>query len=275
MRIGQYEKVMKGIELFTQFTQNGDFYGNIVFIFMSKTFFDSNNLYLLDGLYAWADSPFLFYIKAQRAMCIPDILYMRRFREGSIVTSKKTMIKFESMLVQTLYEIDLWNQYKFEKNVEEELERYFAKIWRTLMNTYKQIEDKDDKPQLLPQHKVAKFVYDYWIKKENVYWTNWNNSTIEEIRKYENVIIYGAKNIAEEVKITLEKNDIMNYLFAVSDNRYEKNIMGKTIYNIDELEHMRESSIVIIAVNKRHQKDVKEKLRTLGFKNVLVVVGNC
>ena len=71
-------------------------------------------MYLVDGLYAAEDSPFLFYLNAQRVMCISDALYMRRFRENSLVTSEMTLLKFESMMIQFVYEINLWNQREFD-----------------------------------------------------------------------------------------------------------------------------------------------------------------
>ncbi len=270
-RTGTYDGVMKGMELFTRLTQNNDFLGNLYCIFLNRAFFLTNNLYLLDGLYAWADGPFLFYIKAQRSMCILDTLYMRRFRENSIVTSQKTMIKFESMLVQILYEIELWKNHKFEEKTEEQLEKYFAINWNTLINTYSMVKDKNAQLRLLPQYKFAKFVFDNMIKYKNVYWLNQTNETIEQIRKYENIIIYGAAHVAQEVEKVLENNEIYNYVFAVSDNKNEKSIKGKKIYNIAELDDMHENSIVIVAVNKRHHKAIKEKLDILGFENIILV----
>ena len=42
-------------------------------------------------------------------------------------------------------------------------------------------------------------------------------------------------------------------------------------YNIDELTYMKEDSIVILAISKRHMGAVREKLEILGFKNILAV----
>lgn len=270
MRTGVYDGIRNGIELFAELTHNSDFHGNLCCIFVNKDFFNKNNLYLVDGLYASADSPFLIYLKAQRTMCIPDALYMRRFRENSIVTSKKSLIKFESILVQFLYEFDLWKGYAFEEKIEKELNKYFALNWRRVLKTYHDVADKNAELKLLPYHKGAKFVFHNIIKGENTYWTNQTSQAIEEIKQYKNVIIYGAKDIAKEVKTILDQNEINHYIFAVSDNTNEKEFEDKPIYCIEELAYMKDDAIVIVAVSKRHQESIKENLHAMGFENILV-----
>lgn len=270
-RIGMYNGVMKGMELFAKCVHNGDFLGNLYCIFLNKQFFDSFNMYLVDGLYASADNNFLFYLNAQRSMCIPDILYMRRFRANSIVTSPKTLLKFESILTQYVYEISLWNQYNFESYIEEALEQYFATYWKGVMKTYCNIIDKDMPLRLLPKHKLAKFVYEYCLNRKCVYWTTLTKEVIDKIRRYENVIIYGAKDIGQEVRAVLEENDITNYFFAVTNNENEASIGDKIIYNIDELEYLKKTALVVIAVSKRHHKIIKENLAKRGFKNILEI----
>lgn len=271
IRIGAYRGVMSGMELFAACIRNGDFLGNLCCIFLNKDFFDSDNMYLVDGLYASADNNFQFYLNARRVMCIPDALYMRRFRENSIVTSPKTLIKFESMLTQYIHEISLWNQSSFKDDIESALETYFAVNWKGILKAYGDVADKDASLRLLPKHKLAKFVYEQRFKERGAYWTKQTDEVIDTIRSYKNVIIYGAKDIAQEVRYVLEKHGICNYLFAVSDNRHETDVAGRKIHNIDELRDKREDSIVLIAVSKRNQAAVKEKLETTGFQNIFVV----
>ena len=57
----------------------------------------------------------------------------------------------------------------------------------------------------------------------------------------------------------------------MSNNENEKELGNKKIYNIDELTYMKEDSIVILAISKRHMGAVREKLEILGFKNILAV----
>lgn len=270
-RTGTYSGVMKGTELFTGCIRNGDFLGNMCCIFLNKHFFDTNHMYSIDGLYAAEDSPFHFYLNAQRVMCIPDALYMRRFRKNSLVTSKLTLLKYESMIIQFVYEIGLWNQRVFDNEAEDALEKYFAAYWKKISKSYNEVVDENTDLKLLPKYKLAKFIFDYNIRKTNVYWKNQTSDTIDAIREYENVIIYGAKNIAEEVSNTLEENEIVDYVFAVSNNENEKELCNRKIYNIDELSYMRESAVVILAISKRHLEVVKEKLQNLGFENILTV----
>lgn len=270
-RIGSYNGIMKGMELFAKCMCNGDFLGNLCCILLNKDFFDKYNMYLLDGLYASADNNFLFYLNAQRVMCIKDELYMRRFRENSIVTSEKTLIKFESILVEYVYEFSLWNQYNYEDFIEEALEKYFAAFWKYVLKTYNSVVDKATPLRLLPKHKIAKFVYDYYINNSSVYWTKQTREMMDEIRQYDRIIIYGAKDIGQDVKTILEKNGMSNYVFAVSDNKNETSLDGQKIYNIDELKYFKEKAIVIIAASKRHHESIRARLQKTGFEHILAV----
>ena len=228
-------------------------------------------MYLVDGLYAAEDSPFLFYLNAQRVMCISDALYMRRFRENSLVTSEMTLLKFESMMIQFVYEINLWNQREFDGAADCAFEKYFSSYWKKILESYNSIVDRDADLKLLPKYKFAKFLFDYCIRKANIYWQQQTKEMIDEIRKYGSIIIYGAKNIGQESAGVLEKNGIFHYVFAMSNNENEKELGNKKIYNIDELTYMKEDSIVILAISKRHMGAVREKLEILGFKNILAV----
>ncbi len=270
-RIGTYVGVMKGMELFAECMRNGDFLGNLCCIFLNKDFFDTYDMYLVEGLYASADSNFLFYLNAQRVMCIKDTFYIRRFRENSIVTSKKTLIKFESILVEYVYELSLWNQYSFEDPIEETIEKYFATLWKTVLKTYNSVVDKMSPLRLLPKHKLAKFIYDYYISDNSVYWTKQTREMMDEIRHYERIIIYGAKDIGQDVRAILEKNGISNYIFAVSDNKNETSLDGQKIYNIDELKYLKGKAIVIIAASKRHHENIRARLQKTGFEHILAV----
>lgn len=270
-RTSNYIGVKTGIKFLTDFIRNGDFFGNLYCIFLKKSFFELNNLYLLEGLFASADSPFQMYLEAQRVMCIPDTLYMRRFRENSIVTSKKNLIKFESILVQFAYEVGLWQQYVFEEAVEKELERYFMMGWEKVLKTYNDVVDKNNTLRLIPKHKFASFIYYNWIEKKNLYWTKQTRLIIDEIKQYKDIIIYGAKYIAKEVKEILDKYEIYNYFIAVSNNKSEERFEGQKVYNIEELDYMKESAIVIIATNKRHFDAIREKLNMLGFRNLILI----
>ena len=271
IRKGAYFGVMEGMELFAKCIHNGDFLGNLCCIFLSKDFFDSKDMYLLDGLYASADNNFLFYLNAKRVMCIPDALYKRRFRENSIVTSKKTLIKFESMLVEFVNEISVWDKYTFDDYIDRAMQKYFASIWQGIISTYNKVVNKDVPLKLLPKYHIAKFMYENCIMERNTYWTNQTDETISKLRQYKNVIIYGAMDIANEVKNILERNQIFHYVFAVSDNTYEKSVAGKKVYNIDELEYAKEDAIVLIAVSKRHHSSIRKKLEILGFHNILEI----
>lgn len=271
IRKGRYDGIKTGPEMYAQLINNGEHTGNMYMNFINRQFFIDNNLYWLEGLRKSADANLHIYIKAKRTMCIPDVLYMRRFRQDSIVTSPITMIKFESLLVLFAYEFNLWQQYHFEMEIEKGFEKYFSMCWYEIRDTYEQIVDKNVEMQLLPKYKNAQFIYNNYFMQPNRYWTEQTAETIKYIKEFQYIIVYGAKAVARETMKILEKYGLSDYLIAVSDNSYEKTYKNKIVNSIDELSKHKEESIVLIAVSERNQLDIKNKLDELGFRNSIYI----
>ena len=129
VRKGTYEDIVTGPELFAKLINNNDrASSNMVLYFYRRDYFEKNNLYGIEYLRYADDSMFAMYMAAQRAMCIPDQLYMRRYRKGSVCTSPMKMYYLESLIVLFLQEYvykyfiageSLYQEYPKEEDIIE------------------------------------------------------------------------------------------------------------------------------------------------------------
>ncbi len=267
IRKGHYSGVYSGPELFVKMIEQKDKHGNICFQFIKRDFFVKNNLYFIDRLRYGEDSPFAIYMSAQRAMCISDILYSRRFRENSIITSQKQMCHLESLMIQYVNDLFLWHSKKLTNEINEKIDYFFALQLKSIKNIMNDI-DLQKSLVMLKQYPVAYYIYRYLVNDTPLYCDLLTNENIDEIKKHNSIIIFGAGKIATYVIDFLQNHGITNYKIAVSDKKLE---VKSGIYNITELLQDKESAIVLVAVGNKYKDEIWKTLINLGFKNIMDV----
>lgn len=271
VRKGMYLDVKSGVELFAELIGNRDrATSNMVLYFYRRDYFEANNLYGIEELRYADDSMFAMYMAAERAMCIPDRLYMRRYREGSVCTSKMKKYYMESLIVLYLHELQIWMKYEFSKSLNEKIERYFNNRLIEIKDFYKRFQDDPTDTVLLNKNAMAKYFYKYFIAEEPVYRDCLSKEDILKIKKANVVLLYGAGIIAGEAAKALEHNGIKNYIVVVTkkETKY-KQFRGKEIYNISEVECRKEDSLVVVAMSQKNYAVVMENLAGMGYPNIV------
>lgn len=102
----------------------------------------------------------------------------------------------------------------------------------------------------------------------------YKEGSLKLLRKYDQIIIYGAGKISERLSGFLIKNDVYDKVigYAVStleNNRHE--IDGKAVKIIDEYNELTNQALVLIAVNDRYQLEIYTKLMHRKFCHVFLV----
>lgn len=99
-------------------------------------------------------------------------------------------------------------------------------------------------------------------------------SLVNYLRKYEQIIIYGAGNVGRMVlgRLTTRKHNFRNICFAVSDSlRNPPMVLNTDVFSIDELKSFSGTGVVIIAVDVRSASHIDKLLAEKGFNNVVVI----
>lgn len=94
---GNYEP-KSGYETLTELHKNKDYHCAIYLLFISRSLIESNKISFLEAAYCSEDMLFTYqiYCSSKKAVQCRSTLYHRRYRDGSIVTSKKSSRHFRS-----------------------------------------------------------------------------------------------------------------------------------------------------------------------------------
>ncbi len=273
--IKEQEIVMNGKEYFLRYGGKA-FLTSACLIYTSARFLKENHLKFLHGVYYEDDEFFYKMIPlAKNIMYIPRILYKRRYRENSIITSEfdSRHAKDSLKLVQAI------KKQKHDKDVADVIQKIAFKELDVLL-------DKCEKYNLLTEQH---FVEDFFTTAETVYGCN-----IEKINGYSKIhVLYQLSNACNMVpdekrkRIKVRRNEIIDNIrkevpLILSDkeigiygtgkrteqflNEYEKNIgeirakvifiesnvkskvkkyRNKDIFNIKDIGHLNLECIVI------------------------------
>lgn len=270
VRKGTYLDVKSGPELFAELINNRDrASSNMVLYFYRRDYFEANNLYGIEDLRYADDSMFAMYMAAERAMCIPDRLYMRRYREGSVCTSTLKKYYMESLIVLFIHELQVWNSYNFNILLNEKIEKYFNSRLMEIRDLYRLFQNDPADTTFLNKNAMAKYFYKYFIAEEPVYRECLSEEEISKIKKANNVILYGAGFIAGEVAKTLEYEGVSDYTVVVTNKDKEyKQFRGKEIFNIHEVVCQKEKSVVVVAMSRKNYDAVMDTLRSLEYQKI-------
>ena len=270
VRKHDYPAVYHGGELFALLMKNGDrVTSNRVFYLYKREYFLRNQLFDEEGLRYADDSMFFYYMTAQRAMCIPDQLYLRRYRRGSMVTSPMKKRYLESMVVLFCAEMGRWRKLEFDAEVNCQIEAYFDLRLKEINEFYVRFQQDDAKETYLQEHPADEYFYKRFIRQEPLHAMSISQNCLDRIRRADRVVLYGAGAIAVEVAKALEYHSIVNYLVAVTEPEDSRQTFrGRQINNIKTYAG-KDKTLILVAVSEKYRKEIEEVLDINGFQDVM------
>lgn len=277
VRKKEYSGVKRGQELFAELMENRDRAAcNFVLYCFRREYFLTHDLFGVEGLRYVDDSMFAMYMAAERAMCIPDRLYLRRYREGSAVTSPMQKRYLESMVVLFVSEMMIWHEMEKKGGMDErvchQVERYFQMRLKAMFGFYEIFKEDSTEMQYLKTHPLEHFFYKSLIERTPLAEIYFDPEELDKMKTAAEVVVYGAGMIAEEVIELLKYYQITNYSIAVTDKK--KNpaaFCGREVHEIQEVYRNMEKAYIIIAVSPQYQGEIKKLLSSLGLNNFCVI----
>ena len=131
-----------GYELLTELHKNKDYHCAIYLLFIKHQLLTDNKISFLESAYCSEDMLFTYqvYCSAQKVVQCKNTLYHRRYRSGSIVTSKKSQRHFRSC--HDVYkEIREYSE-KIDKTGDYMATEYTVRCAFNALDTYKKIPPK-------------------------------------------------------------------------------------------------------------------------------------
>lgn len=272
LRRADCNSIHVGKELFVKLYENGEpVTSNMCLYCIRNEFMEQNDLYDVEGLRYVDDSMFLKYMKARRAMCVPDVLYRRRYREGSAVTSPMKRIYLESMLVLFVEEFTYWKQMEIHLTNHENqvISLYFQRRLQEIDSmSHMFVHDKSEMAYL-KQHATANFFFETILKRKLLYADRFSDIDREKILQAKNLIVYGAGYFAEKVTDILEDNNKDDYRVVISGEPQGQKLKGHRVYSLAEAQDFFAGATVVVAIARKYKVEIE---KVLNDKEILETV---
>jgi len=270
-----YLDVFKGSNLFTELVHNGDYDVTVWRQFWNRHYLIDNNLFFYEEI-IHEDFMFTFFsiMKAKKLICLNKKYHIYFRRENSITTGSIPKEKFEGLFICYCKIISFIMCNRFKNEVLEAIDQYISELYELVKHSYKLVKYTNNAEKIKFKNVVIQHSFERL--KSNMNEVDKSNSIIESnlevIKQFKKVVIYGAGAFAIDALEILSKYKIDVYAFAVSDKSHSpKELMGKPIYNIDELVEYKDEAIVLVAVSKCYHKDILFNLEKLKYKNSTLV----
>lgn len=262
-----YYGVCTGKEFFCSAMRDGELKGEAWRQFIRRDFLIEHQIAFLPGI-LHEDNLFSFYtiMEAKRVCNLNKNLYYYRQRENSII---RTM---DARRAQSVFVIlsEIYVYWKIHDFTEEE-SSCIGKLWATLYSTYKFYQSYGDVvKELQCGDVVEKNIYGTINNLTERKWLNVDELSLDMVRTFDHVIVYGAGRAAQQVVDYLTLKDIVVTCIMVENKKTNPSkFCGLSVYEVQECLGISKISIVIIAVTSKYSEGIESMLRNSGYKNIV------
>lgn len=268
---GSYPEVYDGKKLMKLFTERKEFFLYTWSVFYRAAFLKENGL-LYRELVCGQGGNFIprCLCCAKRVIVCNYPYYHYRIHNESITHSPKA--EKELLFGKIMRYADLL-QYLAKDENSAEVAAFLDETYKKLVGGIQRLtsDEKQEYEKRMPSQ-FARQVFHILCKKEKNYEIYLSQDAIEKIRGKKQVIIYGAGYASKDVLDIIQQHAIEIVGFAVTKIKNgRRSLYGHHIYEIAELEKYKETAIVLVAANKRFDKEIVQTLEELGFRDYILL----
>lgn len=262
---GKYPGVYKGRELIEMFVEKDEFFLYLCSVFYRREFVRENELWFQElRIGEGGDFILRALCMAQRAAVCGEKLYHYRVHENSVMhgaDAKKELLA--GQIAQYISVLRLFAQEDNRDGLVSFLRYQYRKIAGGIqmlsVKDRKEIEDK-------LEDGFAKYVFCELLQENALYGIAFDSETIRRIQQKDMVIVYGAGYASRELTGVLQQHGVEIIGFAVTKrNNGKTSLYGHHVYEIQELEQYRDRAIVLVAANRKYNREIGETLEQYGF----------
>ncbi len=234
-----------------------------------RRFLLDNQITFYNGI-IYEDILFSFqcYVKARRIYSLKQKLYTYRVREQSTMRTGITEKSIGSYIICICELMKWYLREDFDQKTSESIEEYIRKVSREYISAYRrwgqrerELKFLEDKPGYL---KIYRTFSELCVKSGKILGLNWKQ--LEEIRRYQYIILYGAGDIARSAVEILDYYDIPLHGIAVTSMKgNRKSILGNLVRELDEYHDIKGQCLVIIGTTPKYYHEISEQLKGQGF----------
>ena len=268
------EGIYEGKELLYEMERKRNYAWSTWINFVKREFLASNNLKFYNGI-IYEDVLFSYevFVYAKRSMYVTECKYVYRKRPLSTTTEDKSLKHLYGYLVGMNDVLGKGLKAEQTEKFKYATISYFLRMYREGYGLFNQITTEICTDGWPKEIKVLfELLYENYRSGQSYIDYNQIYEHIEEIKKSEKTIVYGAGKAAEQLMRMLQENDIAIDGVAVTDlNNSKKTLFGHKVYNIDDFLEVKAEAVVLIAITPKYVDKVLQDLKDKGFKKVLYV----
>lgn len=260
------KKVLSGREFYIGVNQNDEYQNAVCMQFWQREYILKNHFkFYEDVLYEDTLYTLQLLMKAERVICIADVLYHYRKRKTSI-TGNQGKAQLKSYMIIYYEVLKLWLQIENANELEDGIRKRLDLFHRRISLAIAQLGYI---PQLQFEDKRCQYLYERITKiSPDYYYTNGINHEISEyLQKFKRIYIYGDGFIADEIIRLLEDNKKKISGIIVTKRKSEQELFsGYKVFELEEIGHCHDSAIILLAVSRYFHEDLKKRITKEGYE---------
>ena len=267
--MGEYPGVFKGRELLKCFTENKEFFLYLWSVFYRNEFIKEKGLRYKKLIIGEGGNFILRALcLAERVVVCKEKFYHYRVNAFSVTHGEKA--KRELLLGQVVQYADVLQYFSVHENAEE-LGLFLTSLYKKIAGGIQSLSNQDKKEiETRLESSYEKHVFGMLQQKNDVYGIRFCDAILKRIREKKKVIVYGAGYATKEMLSLLQQHKIEIAGFAVTKrNQDQFNIFGHHIYEITELQSYCNEAIVLIAANRKFNREIQDVLEKNGFTDYI------
>jgi Glycosyltransferases involved in cell wall biogenesis len=268
-----YKGIYEGAQLFAEQMNQNELDPCVWRQFWRREFLEVNNLTFYqniiheDRLFS-----FLTLLSAQKVKSINKSYYIYRKRVNSITTNQLSMDNVEGQFVGIYEILEFWKKRQFSNQVDIAIHKYLIESFDITKGFIKKLDYVGKNRDIVFKNKITNILFDILGLNELAKSVSDVTKYIDTIKQYENVIVYGAGDVARRVLAKLDDHDIAIRAIAVTNKERNPNsVLGNKVYGMNELLEYKNKCVVIIAVSTIYQDEIENMLISLGFTTYIKV----
>lgn len=263
-----YSGLYMGKEFMRDLLKYGTFEWAVWAQFYRRDFLEQQHLRFYNGiLHEDMLFTFLCAVNANHVAALNDVLYMYRCRKGSIMQTKSNR-RIESLLIVFKEIYSWWSQGDSSMTADENeaVTRYLRIVYSRIRYNMRFMNRGESAEMGGP---AQKGLYQILTSDSYVY-ADLSADKIEQIRREERVLVYGAGAVAAEVLDALWENEIVPIAIVVTSRKNNPAFFkGIAVREIGELYEYKEAAVVV-AVSGKFRDRVVGILKENGFQNIIL-----
>lgn len=265
---GCYPEVYNGKTLMKLLTENDEFFLYLCMVFYQNQFLKEYQLKFKRLAIGEGGDFILRALCTARRVIVSNEKYCYRINDASVTHMDHA--KEELLFGQIVQYIDVLRYFTEQENAEE-LGFFLAGLYKKIAGGIQGITDAlSRKFENRLETSFEKHIFGMLQQTNNVYGIKFDEEILSEIRKKEYVIIYGAGYASKEMIELLHQHGIEIVGFAVTERREGQNaVYGHHVYEIKELLLYRKKAVVLIAANRKYNREIQEVLERYGFEDYI------